>query len=71
MTGERACSGDSIGKRGEAARIFERIAGGDQPPDTIKLETLEREERRCKMGLMGRIERSTEQADPHAGRMRG
>ena len=69
MTGERACSGDSIGKRGEAARIFERIAGGDQPPDTIKLETLEREERRCKMGLMRRIERSTEQADPHAGRV--
>jgi hypothetical protein len=71
MTGERACSGDSIGKRSEAARIFERIARRNQPPDTIELETLEREKRRRKMGLMRWIERSTEQSDPHAGRMRG
>jgi hypothetical protein len=71
MTRKRARRGDSLGEWRKTARIFERVAGRDQPPDTIELETLEREQSRRKVGLMRRIESSTEQADPHAGRMRG
>ena len=71
MTRKCARGGDTLGNGARSLRIFERIAGRDQPPDTIKLETLEREQSRTKMGLMRRIEGSAEQADPHAGRMRG
>ena len=71
MAGERACGRNSFGERSKATRILQWVAGCNQPPDAIELETLEREESRCKMGLMRRIECSAEQPDPHAGRMRG
>ena len=52
-------------------RILQWIAGRHQPPDTVELEALEREQSCREMGLMRRIEGSAEQADPHAGRVRG
>ncbi len=71
MAGKRACGGYSIGEWSKAPRVFERVAGRDQPPDTIQPQALECEQRRSQMGLVRRIESSTEQPDPHAGRMRG
>jgi hypothetical protein len=71
MTRERARRSDSVNKRCQAARIFERVAGRDQPPDTVQPEPLEREECGCKMSLVRRVESSAKQADPHAARMRG
>ena len=51
------------------AGIFQRIARRDQPPHPVELQSLHRQQAGSEMGLMRRIESSTEQADPHAGRM--
>src|SRR5690348_1413952 len=68
---ERAGGGNSRRQRREAIRVLERIAGRDQPPDTVEAETLHREQRRADVRFMGWIERSAKQADGHAARMRG
>ena len=62
--------GNPVGQWGEVARVFERVTGCHQPPDAIELKPLERQQRGCDVRLVRRIERSAEQADPHAGRMR-
>ena len=66
-----AGSGNSLRQRREPARILERISGCDQPPDAIKLESLEREQGCAEMRLMRRIERPPKQTNSHAGRVRG
>ena len=66
---ERAGGRDALRQRGEPAGVLERIARRDQPPDAVELEPFERQQTGGEMRLMRRIERSAEQADPHAGRV--
>ena len=70
MMREGACRGDSGGQRRQAARVLEGISGRDEPPDAVKLETLQGKKGGAEMSLVRRVESSAEQADPHAGRMR-
>ncbi len=67
---EGACRGDSGGQRRQAACVLERVSGRDEPPDAIELESLQGKKGGAKMSLVRRIESSTEQPNPHAGRMR-
>ena len=71
VMGERAYGGDSLWQGCKAAGVLQGIAGSDQPPYAVELEPLEREQGGRKMRLVRRVESSAEQADPHAGRMRG
>jgi len=71
MMCESTRGGNTVGQRGEVARVFERVAGCHQPPDTIELKSLEHKQCGREMCLVRRIKRSAKQADPHAGRMRG
>jgi hypothetical protein len=68
---ERTCGSDPVRQWRKSARVFKGIAWGDQPPHAVKLEAFEREEGCGEVRLMWRIKGPAEQADPHAGRMRG
>ena len=57
-------------ERSEAARIFERIAWRDEPPNPIEVEALHGKETSAEMGAVRRIERAAEQTDPHPAPMR-
>ena len=70
MMGQRTSSGDPLGQGREVAGVFQWIARGHQPPDTVEFESLECEQSCREVCLMWRIEGSTKQADPHAGRVR-
>ena len=70
MMRQRAGGGDALADRPEPAAVLERIAGRDQPPDTIELEPLESEQAGAEMRQMRRVEGAAEQADLHAGRVR-
>ena len=71
MARERAGGGDALRERGEPARVLERIARRHQPPDPVEAEPLHRQQAGREMRLVRRIERAAEQADAHAGRVRG
>jgi hypothetical protein len=70
MMREGACRGDSLGQRRQAACVLERISRRNEPPNAVKLETLQGKKGGPEMSLVRRVESSAEQADPHAGRMR-
>jgi hypothetical protein len=71
VTCECTCGSDSLRQGSETTGVFEWVSRGDQPPHSVKPESLEREQGSREMGLMRRIKGSAKQADPHAGRMRG
>ena len=70
MMREGACRGDSLGQRRQAAGVLERISRRNEPPNAVKLETFQGKKGGPEMSLVRRVESSTKQADPHAGRMR-
>ena len=70
MTREGARRGDSGRQRCQAARVLEGISGRNEPPDAVELEAFQGKKRCAEMSLVRRVESSTKQADPHAGRMR-
>lgn len=70
VMGKRARCGDPGGQRRQAACVFEGISGCDQPPNAVELETLQGKKCCAEMRQVRRVESSTKQADPHAGRMR-
>jgi hypothetical protein len=70
MMREGACRGDSGGQRRQAARVLEWISGCDEPPNAVEPEALQGKKCCAEMSLVRRVESSTKQANPHAGRMR-
>ena len=63
MLGEGSCGGDALGQRAQAARVLQRIAGRDHPPDAVEIEPPHGEQAGGAMRRMRRIERAAEQAD--------
>lgn len=59
----------SGGECGHAVVGFERVLRGNQPPDAVKPQPVQRLTADLHMALMGRIERAAEQA--HPGRRAG
>src|SRR5262249_47037408 len=57
-------------ERSEAARIFERIAWRDEPPNPVEVEALHGKETSAEMSAVRRIERAPEQTDPDPAPMR-
>ena len=56
------------GERRQLARVLQRIAGGDEPPDAIEPQAPQGEQARRSMPVMGRIETAAKEADAHARR---
>src|ERR1700756_1174718 len=44
MIGERPCGRHALRQRRQAARVLERIAGGDEPPDAIEAKPPHRQQ---------------------------
>ena len=61
---------EALLERLEAARIFQRIARGDEPPDAVEPQALHRRRWLAARRLVRRIERPAEQADAQAGTVR-
>lgn len=70
VMGQHARRRDPGGQRRQAACVLEGISGCDEPPNAVEFEALQRKKCCAEMSQVGRIESSTKQADPHAGRMR-
>ena len=70
MMGQRARCCDPGGQRRQAACVLEGISRCDEPPNAIEFEALQGKKCCTEMSQVRRVESSTEQADPHAGRMR-
>lgn len=54
------------GERGQSVRIFQRIAGRDEPPQPIEPQPRERNAGNKRVAFVRRIERAAEEADAHA-----
>ena len=61
---------EALLERRQGVRVLERIARGDEPPDAVEAEPFQRQQARGAMARVRRIERTAEQADLHASRMR-
>ncbi len=48
------------------ARVLQRIARRDNPPELVELQPAQRDFRHQRVARMGRIERSAKQPDSHA-----
>ncbi len=70
MVHHRPCPRQTVCHR-RRSLIFQRIAGGHQPPDPVQPERLERFTGDMHMACMSRIKRSAQQADGHTGRCDG
>src|SRR5262245_30006626 len=60
---------DALFQGGKSAGVFERIARCHQPPYSVEIEALHRQQAGAEMHLMGRIERAAEQTNAHPGAM--
>ena len=58
-------------QRGQGRDILERVAGGDKPPDLMEPQAPQGRLRHQPMPRMRRVERATEEANPHSGAMGG
>src|SRR4030095_9676534 len=70
MVRKRARGRDALFQRGEAARVLQRIARRQHPPDAVEIEAVPGEQAGGAMRRMRRIERAAEQADARAARVR-
>ena len=69
MRGSPAISSDSrdaLGKRRQLARVLQRIAGRDDPPELVERQPAQRDLGDQRMAGMRRVERAAEQPDLHA-----
>ena len=57
---------DALGQRRELARVLQRIAGRDDPPQLVERQPAQRDLGDQRMAGMRRVERAAEQADRHA-----
>src|SRR6266436_1455717 len=64
MPGELACRRHTLVERRKPRCVLERIAGRDQPPHLVERQPFHGQQTSSAMGLVRRIERSSEQ--PHA-----
>ena len=75
--GDPARRGQPRGKRGHAVRFLQGIAGGNQQPNLVQPQPLQRDLRHMPVPFMRRVERAAEDADPQPvamaepGRRRG
>lgn len=60
MTSEPACGCDAILQRCKAARVFERIAWGYEPPDAIEIEPFYCNQARRQMRIVRRVKGAPE-----------
>src|SRR5262249_52945787 len=70
VRGHLARARHALGKRRKHARVFERVAGRDEPPHAVEPEPAHGEEAHRKMRLMRWIERAAEQPDLEPRRVR-
>ena len=57
---------DALGQRRQLARVLQRVAGRDDPPQLIERQPAQRDLGDQRMAGMRRVERAAEQADRHA-----
>src|SRR5262245_41613373 len=70
MACELARGCNALLKRCKAARIFQRIAWGDEPPDPIQMESFHCNQACGKMRIMRWVKGAAEQTDPHPAAVR-